>query len=129
MYETMPTVPEEMHEVLEALYRAMGKPETVPVTVEDDDGVIFADDNALHPVFPLARHYYGKDGYADRGYTGNPCRGDHMTVPVYSENGDVYALDIAFHKGRMCEICMRYPHAPAEVKEIVYRFLTRMETR
>ena len=130
MYESLPSTTETMQDAIEALYRAMGEPEQTPVEVGANGAMRFCgDDDMLHPVFPLARHYFGKDGYADSGYTGNCFRGDHLTIPAYSETGEVYALDISFHKGMTYETCVRFPQAPQQVKDALYELLEKTETR
>ena len=55
--------------------------------------------------------------------------GDHLTIPAYSETGEVYALDISFHKGMTYETCVRFPQAPQPVKDALYELLEKTETR
>jgi hypothetical protein len=63
-------------------------------------------------VFELARTFeedYGK------GYTQNPYRGTHLTVPCWTEEGEVVFIETSFHKGTTFVDVVWYPDAPAEV--------------
>lgn len=52
----------------------------------------------IHPVFTLAHHFRANDS-GNAGYTDNPHRGDHMSVPVVFD--DTWGiLETSFHKGR-----------------------------
>ena len=52
----------------------------------------------LHPVFPLAEHYRAEDR-GNPGVSQNPYRGDHLTIPCWSEQGLPALLEVSFHKG------------------------------
>lgn len=51
----------------------------------------------VHPIFPLLHHFRSEDSYVE-GYTANPHRGDHLSVPVVFD-GAWGVLETSFHKG------------------------------
>lgn len=64
----------------------------------------------IHPVFALAHHFRSNDGYA-RGYTRNPHRGDHMSIPAYLGFGeDIAILETSFHKGETFVEIVTFPN-------------------
>lgn len=106
-----------------ALFTSLGTP------VPDNDWA--GDEHSrygCHPVFALAEHYCSHDSGAP-GYTANSYRGDHMSIPHYTEDGDVFVLDISFHKGETFLTRVNYPNGPAEVRSALFELLESCETR
>lgn len=82
-----------------------------------------------HPVFPLVQHYRSYDN-GNPGITDNPYRGDHISIPIYSEHGwEIYLMDISFHKGDMSWEIIGFPYRPVKVKEELHKILCKYETR
>jgi hypothetical protein len=61
--------------------------------------------------------------------TENPYRGDHMSIPCYTEDGDVFVLDISFHKGDTFIERVGFPDGPLPVRKALYDLLDSCETR
>lgn len=68
----------------------------------------FDDDPNWHPVFELA-HTFG--GEFEKGYTHNSSRGEHMSIPFWSEQDHFGILDVSFHKGDVFLSFADYPEA------------------
>ncbi|ORB76553.1 hypothetical protein, partial [Mycobacterium timonense] len=97
---------------VKALFSALGPPRA-RLAWSDSDVV------GCHPVFGLAEHYRGHDR-GDAGYTENRYRGDHMSIPCYTEDGDVFVLDISFHKGETFIERVVFPEGPSVVHTALY---------
>ena len=80
------------------------------------------------PVFGLAEHYRGH-GHRDTGHTENQYCGDHMSIPCYTEDGDVFVLEISFHKGETFVERVDFPERPSVVRKARYSLLDSCETR
>lgn len=65
----------------------------------------------FHPVFRFAHHFHSKDDY-ERGYTANSSRGDHMSIPGYTEDGSWGIIEISFHKGETWVEFVTYEDVP-----------------
>jgi hypothetical protein len=136
----MPTTslyPESVHAALRALFTSLGTPVRTPATVDQSTDMFSASSGRLigpddcedvHPVFGLAEHFQGHDN-GDPGYTHNPFRGDHLSVPCYTEGGGVFVLDISFHKGSTMIEQVAFPGAPSHLVEATYSLLDKCETR
>lgn len=87
-------------------------------------------DSPLHPVFPLAEHFRSNDD-GNRGYTENGHRGDHLSVPCWSEYGDAPSiLEISFHKGHTAVEHVTHPEAAnTPESEALIELLQHYETR
>ncbi|ALU73764.1 hypothetical protein H351_32380 (plasmid) [Rhodococcus erythropolis R138] len=116
-------IPAPVREATKALFRALGSPVTDQTWAGDNGARI-----GYHPVFGLAEHYRGQDADV-RGYTENPYRGDHMSIPGYTEDGNVFVLDISFHKGDTHIECIDFPKGPADVRNALHELLISCETR
>ncbi|GAF45497.1 hypothetical protein [Rhodococcus wratislaviensis] len=116
-------IPDPVREATKALFRALGAPVTDQTWAGDYGARI-----GCHPVFGLAEHYRGHDGGA-RGYTDNPYRGDHMSIPGYTEDGNVFVLDVSFHKGDTHIERIDFPGGPADVRSALHELLISCETR
>jgi hypothetical protein len=82
-----------------------------------------------HPVFSMMQHFRGNDS-GDPGYTKNNYRGDHISIPIYSEGGwGVYVLEISFHKGSTFIDVIGFPNRPIAVVQELYELLQDYETR
>jgi|SRR5271166_3880641 len=115
------TSPSQMAPAVKALFNALGSPSAREPWSEND--VV-----GCHPVFGFAEHYRGHDR-GERGYTENPYRGDHMSIPCYTEDGDVFVLDISFHKGDTFIERVGFPEGPLPVRKALYDLLDSCETR
>jgi hypothetical protein len=128
--------PHAVHNAVEALFIAMGRPvRTAIETVPGDGGIIDPTQMGrgdYHPVFGLMRHYQGDDA-GDHGITENPYRGDHVSIPMVDEThgapGSVWVLEISFHKGITFVERIDYPDAPDTVLAALYDLLSKSETR
>ena len=82
-----------------------------------------------HPVFSMTEHFRGNDS-GNLGYTKNYYRGDHISIPIYSEAGwEIYVLEISFHKGSTIIEIIGYPDRPLEVARELHDMLLEYETR
>lgn len=84
----------------------------------------------MHPIFLLAEHFRGHDGYGngDR-YVDFYSRGDILVVPTYTEYGKVYFIGIGFHKGETRMRLLRFVNPPEGANEALLDFITSLETR
>jgi hypothetical protein len=113
--------PSQIAQAVKALFSALGTPcAREPWSESEACG--------CHPVFALAEHYRGNDR-GDTGYTENRYRGDHMSIPCYTEDGDVFVLEISFHKGETFVERVDFPHGPPQVHKALYDLLDSSETR
>ena len=138
---------------IEDLFRQMGKSinsrkETIPVSPDSWDAIAHGktqeEDTYLsggeyynedwevygwHPVFSMMQHFRGNDS-GRPGYTDNNYRGDHISIPIYSEGGwEVYVLEISFHKGSTFIDVVGFPNRPLPVVKELYNMLSEYETR
>lgn len=127
---------ESIHAAVAALYRALGTPEEARVHVppqESQDApvteAIFEPEWGFHPVFGLAAHYRGHDNTVRPAYPWSSVRGDVMVIPGYGEDGRIYAVEIAFHKGRTTVRNLRFPDTDAAVHATLLELLEKFETR
>lgn len=65
----------------------------------------------LHTYPELARTF--DRGEHNRGYTLNPWRGDHVSIPAWDENSGLAVLEISFHKGQTFIEVVRFAGGPA----------------
>ena len=80
---------------------------TIPT--EDDSS-----NTEIHPVFRLSHHFLSGDDYA-KGYTDNPYRGDHISVPAYlGFSEEIAILETSFHKGFTFVEVITFPEADRE---------------
>lgn len=68
-------------------------------------------EHSLHPVFSLACTFEEEFG---EGYTKNPYRGSHHTIPCWTEQDDVVFIEVSFHKGTTFVDLVSYPDADPE---------------
>lgn len=61
------------------------------------DAVDFSD-AGMHPQFDLMEVSERADDY-DPGYTENPYRGEHLTIPCVAEDGELFTIEVSSHKG------------------------------
>lgn len=115
------TPPSQINQAVKSLFSALGTPCTREPWGDSD---VFG----CHPVFGLAEHYRGRDR-GDVGYTENRYRGDHMSIPCYTEDGDVFVLDISFHKGETFIERVDFPEGPPQLRKALYDLLDSCETR
>lgn len=123
-----PPVAPEVRAAIRAMYTSLGVPRRGPLPFDADasgDDVTLLE---LHPVFRLAEHHLSADSY-NGGWTYNRHRGDHLTIPAYTERGDVCALEISFHKGTAAVEYLIYACEPADVHGALYDLLISLETR
>lgn len=102
------TDPIRARETLEFLIESLGTPTRRPISDVTSSSQFGADATWLeitpgdtgtfHPVFAFAHHFRANDS-GNRGYTDNTMRGDHMSVPGYTEEGVLAVVEISFHKG------------------------------
>lgn len=116
-------IPSAVRNAVKALFAALGTPVIDEHWAGDEEAK-----RGCHPIFDLAEHYRGNDSGA-RGYTANPYRGDHMSIPHYTEDGDVFVLDISFHKGDTVLTRVDYPHGSGEIRKALLELLESCETR
>ena len=76
-----------------------------------------SDTETWHPVFAFAHHYRANDDYAD-GYTANPARGDHMSIPGYTEDETWGVIEISFHKGATTVDYVSFDQRPSDQFEV-----------
>ncbi|MFE2961985.1 hypothetical protein [Nocardia tengchongensis] len=117
-------IPDSVRHAVKALFGALGVPVRDETWAARDESARWG----CHPIFGLAEHYKGHDN-GDAGYTANPYRGDHMSIPSYTENGDVFVLDISFHKGDTHIERIDFPEGPADIRDALYGLLVSCETR
>lgn len=80
---------------------------------------------SLHPVFSLTEHFRSHDDYG-KGFTQNPYRGDHMTIPCYTEEGQLVLLEVSFHKGATYVEALTFPGTDTV---LISNTIRRAETR
>lgn len=123
------TYPPETIHAIHALYQALGKP-----TIDNENSSISSltdsgyGADGLHPVFALAEHYRSHDA-GNAGYTNNCYRGDHMSIPAFTEDGDVAVIELSFHKGTMICDYLTYPDGDSNIRQALYDLLRKLETR
>ena len=117
--------PQAVHDAATALFAAMGTPTRAEYSHTDVD---VPGSETCHPVFGLASHFRGND-LGERGYTANPYRGDHMSIPCFTEDGEVLVLETSFHKGNATVDRVTFPDAQAGIVEALHGLLDACETR
>lgn len=127
--------PESVHAAVRALFGAAGAPirsAYQPTKDYPSEGKVPFEPNAVdggvHPVFGLLVHYRSHDEGIG-GYTSNPWRGDHISVPCWSEHGDPFILETSFHKGECFIERVDFPEAPSELMGALTTLLESCETR
>lgn len=127
--------PETVHAAVRALFLAAGDPVRSgyqPMSDYPSEGRApfrpGAIDGGVHPVFGLLSHFRAHDDGAP-GFTKNPWRGDHMSVPCWSEHGDPFVLETSFHKGDAFVERVDFPTAPAGILDALTDLLQSCETR
>ncbi|HIW75665.1 MULTISPECIES: hypothetical protein [Gordonibacter] len=122
------TCPKETLDAIHALFSALGKPTELGIT----DQAALCDDlqfgSNFHPVFALTEHFQAHDS-GNKGYTYNSSRGDHLSVPGYTEEGEVVVMDVSFHKGETYLRLNLFPSEPQEVHDALFELLRKLETR
>lgn len=122
------TCPKETLDAVHALFSALGK----PVKIDAIDKTAFSEDPQIginfHPVFALAEHFQAHD-IGNQGYTYNLLRGDHISIPGYTEMGEVVVMDISFHKGESYIRLNLFLDKPREVHRALFDLLRTLETR
>jgi hypothetical protein len=113
--------PRPVLDAAQALFRALGSP--TRTTWQQTEM------NTIHPVFGLAEHFEGHDNYDATGYTENQYRGDHLSVPCWTENNEIFVLETSFHKGEMFVERVEFPTAPEHVYDALLKLLHDCETR
>jgi hypothetical protein len=123
MIKGSPLFPDSVHDAAKALFLALGEP-----VRQERWASSFDDSIGCHPVFALAEHFRGHDR-GNSGYTGNQYRGDHLSIPGYTETGDVFVLEVSFHKGDTFVERVNFPAGPSNVRDALYSLLSTSETR
>lgn len=125
-----PFVPTQAHTAFEALVSALGKPSRRSISESpwwqshSPDSI-----NYLHPVFGMMKHFQSHDEGA-RGYTANHMRGDHVSIPGWSEEGGgIEIVEVSFHKGSTFIEIVSYPEADPAIAHAASAFLQSFETR
>ncbi|MFT3875903.1 MAG: hypothetical protein QM708_05720 [Propioniciclava sp.] len=109
---------ELIRSAFEAMVREFGKPSRRPIPYRNPAGstvMIPMPDNPendeIHPVFVLSRHFRSRDDY-ERGYTENPYRGDHISIPAYlGFSQEIAIFETSFHKGQAFIEVVTFPEA------------------
>lgn len=121
------TYSSETIQAIHALYQALGQP-----TIDNTSIASITDSgygvDGLHPVFALAEHYRSHDE-GNAGYTYNRYRGDHISIPAFTEEGDVVIIELSFHKGMMICDYLTYPNGDNYIHQALYDLLRKLETR
>jgi hypothetical protein len=126
---TYPNTPKETFAAVHALFQALGNPHPVEVDFGDQrfsGGVMFGE--YFHPIFSLSEHFLSFDT-GNIGYTNNQYRGDHLSIPGWTENGEVCVLEASFHKGNTCVAYLVFPDVQKEVHQALLELLQALETR
>lgn len=125
---TFSTFPKETVDAAHALFTALGRP-TTQSNVDamwDESGLILGE--YLHPVFGLAEHFQSHDDYI-KGYTDNCFRGDHISIPGFTEDERIVVIDISFHKGNTFVTLNFFPDDQKDVHKALLSLLGDLETR
>lgn len=122
---TFDTYPNEVKIAVQSLFKALGTPVSEDIFSIDD---INNGANGIHPVFALSEHFRSYDE-GNNGYTCNRHRGDHISIPAFTEEMDVAVIDISFHKGTTDFELITFPYGSEEVRSALYELLTELETR
>lgn len=62
-------------------------------------------------------------------YTGNQSRGDHMLIPGFTEDGNVFKLDVSFYKGAIFVQRVDFPPEPSHLRDALQGLHESCETR
>lgn len=121
------TYSSETIQAIHALYQALGEPKIDNASIASLTDPGYGADG-LHPVFGLVEHYRSHDE-GNAGYTHNNYRGDHISIPAYTEEGDVAVIELSFHKGiTICDY-LTYPNGKDSIRQALYDLLHKLETR
>lgn len=122
----------------EAMVREFGEPhrEPVPYRAPQDSTMMIPitgdpQNEEIHPVFALAHHFRSHDS-REEGYTKNPFRGDHISVPAYlGFTQEIAVFETSFHKGQAFVEVVTFPAADREssLYQAALRMLDAEETR
>jgi hypothetical protein len=112
--------PRSVVDAMQALFKSLGEPRRIKW--------VNSDYNQDHPVFGLAEHFQAHD-QGHSGYTANPWRGDHLSLPGWHEEGGVFVLETSFHKGQVIVERIDYPDAPDNIQNALEKLLQQCETR
>ena len=83
----------------------------------------------FHPIFGMVKHFRANDA-GNKGYTENGNRGDHISIPGWTEDKwKVVIIDIGFHKGMTTFELVSFPDAHEAVEKAAAGFLMTYETR
>lgn len=111
---------EDARERFESIVREMGTPRRKPVKRDEytPERMFVGETGNGHPTYALAHHFRSNDDY-EKGYTENPYRGDHMSIPITVESpsgpwNEVIVLDVSFHKGDIFIEEVSFPNATPE---------------
>ncbi|WP_141381597.1 hypothetical protein [Microbacterium lacticum] len=122
----------------EAMVLEFGKPNREPIPYrEPRDSTMMIpiagnpENDEIHPVFALSHHFRSKDNY-EKGYTDNPHRGDHISVPAYlGFTQEIAVFETSFHKGQAFVELVTFPAADRDssLYQAALRMLDAEETR
>lgn len=122
------TTPADRHAIHDGFANLPGQPTHQHLRYSEPDEAILG--GPWHPVFPLAEHFRANDE-GNPGYTQNRNRGDHLSIPCWSEDGQAPSiLEISFHKGRTSVEHITFPQAHETPEaERLSELLAQYETR
>ena len=127
--------PEATLDAVHALFLALDEPERLPYkafaneygsgnTIDQEREIVYG----AHPIFGLMEHFPANDR-GNAGYTGNTYRGDHSSIPVVLENGEVAVHEYSFHKGLTIDEYVVFPAVKKTIKDELAQLLINLETR
>ncbi|WAC53235.1 hypothetical protein [Frigoribacterium sp. SL97] len=126
----------ELRAAFEAMVPEFGTPQRSSLSYDDritNTLVVatqtMADETEVHPVFALAHHFRSNDSHAP-GYTSNPYRGDHQSLPVLVGE-EVAIIETSFHKGNAFVEMVTFPNADltSSLYQAAINILEATETR
>ncbi|MGC4174358.1 hypothetical protein [Demequina sp.] len=86
----------------------------------------------IHPVFAFVHHFRAHD-LGNGGYTFNPYRGDHLSIPCNVDWSELAVIDVSFHKGQTFIEWVTFAVPSDEPTKALYgaavELLRRYETR
>lgn len=111
-----------------ALFEALDAPECTSIT---EYGDCYGNDYGhtmigVHPVFPLTETFAPNENSYTRQ---SALRGGRVTVPCYTESGDIAVLETTFHKGDTTIQWVTFPNTPVSVAKALYALLSEAEVR
>lgn len=113
---------------MHALFEALGAPRCLSINDYGDSYEDGASYNmvGVHPIFPLTETFEPHE----KSYTKQvSLRGGRVTVPCYTESGDVAVLETTFHKGDTSIQWIVFPNQPKPVADALYALLVEAESR